>query len=394
MDFYEVGSRLTHTYDALVIGAGYIGCAVAYYLTIAGLKTALLDRGGVAAGASRANYGNIQVQDAELDHSLPLVTAGYARCQQLETELGCPVGYRQIGGLLLIENETQWQLMASRLPALHAAGIAAELVPAQHLPEIEPLLDPASVLGACYHPHEGQIYPFALMWAYLKRAHRRGLTLHTHTEVTDFCFSGQRITGVTTNRGEFSAGVVVLATGAWTPQLGHRLGRRWSVPHVHGQAIVTEPTERLLNNHIASAAFFEDIHEAASPTPGAVLAISQATHGHFLLGEAGVVTDDLGSAATPAGQAAIAAMVGRYFPALPRLRVLRGWAAPVAFTTDGLPYFGPVGGIDGLIMATAFKSTVIVTPLVGETMAQLVVDGRTDFDLTPFSPNREVIDDH
>lgn len=380
---------MTHTYDALVIGAGYIGCSIAYYLSAAGLKTALLDRGGVANGASRANYGNIQVQDAELAHSLPLVTAGYERCRQIEAELDCPVGYREIGGLLLIETESQWQLMANRLPALHAAGIAAELVPAERLPEIEPLLDPTSVLGACYHPYEGQVYPFALMGAYIRRGRERGLALHTQTTVTGFALSGGRLTGVTTDRGPFSAGTVILTTGAWTPQLGQLLGRRWQVPHVHGQAIVTEPTERLLRNHIASAAFFEEMHDAGDGA-GAVLAISQATHGHFLLGEAGVVTDDLGTTATAAGQTAIAALVGRYFPALRRLRVLRGWATPVAFTGDGLPFLGPVGGIDGLILATAFKSTVIVTPLVGETVAKLVTGGRTGLDLSPFSPDREL----
>ena len=121
-----------------------------------------------------------------------------------------------------------------------------------------------------------------------------------------------------------------------------------------------------------------------------MLAISQTAHGNFLLGEVGLITTDLGSAATPNGQTAIAAVVGKHFPQLQRLRVLRGWAAPVAFTLDGLPYFGPVTDAPGLILATAFKSTVIVTPLVGETIAQLVVDGQTALDITPFSPNREL----
>ena len=57
--------------------------------------------------------------------------------------------------------------------------------------------------------------------------------------------------------------------------------------------------------------------------------------------------------------------------------MLRGWAAPVAFTHDGLPLFGPVDGIEGLILATAFKSTVIVTPLVGRIVAQWVMGGQS-----------------
>jgi sarcosine oxidase subunit beta len=387
---------MTQTYDAVIIGAGYIGCAVAYHLTAAGLRTALLDRGGVAAGASQANYGNIQVQDAELGHSLPMVTVGYTRFEQLEEELECSIHLRRIGGLLLIETEAQWQVMAARLPILHSAGVNAEMVTAERLPEIEPLLDPRAVLGACYHPDEGQIYPFALMWAYLRRARGLGLSVHTQTEVTGFEINSGQLQGVRTNRGDFNTDIAVLATGAWTSRLGRVLDRNWDIPFVHGQAIVTERVERLLNNHIASAAFFEDIHEEADPSNSvsAVLAISQATHGNFLLGEAGMVTDNLNSEATPGGQAAIAKLVGRYFPAIRRLRILRGWAAPVAFTGDNLPFLGPVDGIQGLILATAFKSTVIVTPLVGEIIAQLVVEGRTKLDLTPFSPNRKIDGSH
>jgi sarcosine oxidase subunit beta len=162
------------------------------------------------------------------------------------------------------------------------------------------------------------------------------------------------------------------------------------VPFVHGQANVTEPVELCLNNHIASAAFFEEMHEGDT-SPEAVLAISQAAHGNFLLGEAAGVTDKPGSETTPEGQRAIARLVCHFFPALGRLRILRGWAAPVAFTADSRPFFGPVEGIQGLILATAFKSTVIVTPLVGETIAQLVLEGRTDLDLTSFSPDREIV---
>lgn len=379
---------MAYTCDALVIGAGYIGCSVAYHLASAGLNTALLEQGRVAAGASGANYGNIQLQDAELTHSLPMITAGWACFEHLEEELGCSVGYRPLGSLLLIETEAQWQTMAARLPALHTAGIRAEIVPARHLPELEPLLDPQPLLAACYHPNEGQLYPFALMWAYLHRALERGLSLHTHTGVVGFNVQGGRIRGVHTNRGYFSTGVVVLCTGAWTPQLGQTLGHKWHIRHVHGQALATEAVNLRLGNHIASAAFFEDIESGGSTD--AVLAVSQSAYGNFLLGEAGVVTTGFGSKATPAGQTAVTGLVKKYFPRLQHLRILRGWAAAVAFTPDGLPYFGPVEGVPGLILATAFKSTVIVTPLVGKTVRELVVNGRTTLNLAPFSPGREI----
>ena len=169
------------------------------------------------------------------------------------------------------------------------------------------------------------------------------------------------------------------------------LDQDWDIAHVHGQALVTEAAPDLrLRNHLASAAFFEDAHgeESNSTDENAVLAISQTAGGHFLLGEAAKSTVDLGSASTPSGQAAIAKLATTYIPLLHRLNTLRGWAAPVAFTHDGLPFLGPVDGLDGLILATAFKSTVIVTPLVGSTVADLVVGGYASENLTPYSPDR------
>lgn len=394
-------SRAVHTYDAVVVGAGYIGCAVAAALAKAGLGVALLDRGPIPGGASRANYGNVQVQDAELTHSLPMVTAGYRRFATLEEALGCSVGYRRLGSLLLIESEAQWQMMAGRLPALHAAGIRAELVPAERLTELEPLLDRRAVLGACYHADEGQVSPFLFMMAFLRQpalaashrpgGRRHGLALHPHTAVTGFDIAGGRLIGLRAADERFSSGIVILTTGAWTPSLGRLLERDWAIPHVHGQALVTERSDLRLNNHLSSAAFFEAMHEdAGDASSGAVLAVAQTADGHFLLGEAGVITDDLGAQATGQGQAAIAREVMRFLPALASVRVLRGWAAPVAFTADGLPFLGPVADLPGLILATAFKSTVIVTPLIGDIVAQLVCTGRTDLDLAPFSPDRAI----
>ena len=380
------------TWDALVVGAGYIGCSVAYHLALAGLRTALLEKGHIGSGASRANYGNIQVQDAELDYSLPMTVAGWRCWQTLEEELGGHLGLRRVGSLLVAETTQQWDALSARLLKLHAAGIRAEMLPADRFAEIEPLLDPRSAVGACYHPDEARIWPFRLMHAYAERGMERGLALHRETEVTGFRVRGGRLEGVTTNRGDLSAGLVVLATGAWTPALGRLLGREWRAPHVHGQALVTEASPLRLSNFLSSAAFFDSMRESTDgQPPTAVMAIGQSGNGNFLLGEAGVITEDLGARATAAGLAAIARESLRFIPALRHLRAIRGWASPVAFTDDGLPFLGPVADLPGLILATAFKSTVIVTPLVGRLVAQLALGRRPEIDIRPFSPDRVIV---
>jgi glycine/D-amino acid oxidase-like deaminating enzyme len=377
-----------NTYDAIVVGAGYIGSSVAYHLCAAGLKTSLFDQGPIAAGASRANFGNIQIQDLELSNCVELITTARTRFAGLEEELGRKVGLRRIGGLLPIENEAQWQRMTRRLKALQAAGIRAELVPAERLREVEPLIDPQGLLGGLYHATEGQVDPFSLIWAYLVQARRHGLEELYYTPVTGFDVQGDALKGIFTPSGRYSAGSVVLCTGAHTRQLGNLLGRDWDIEYVLGQAFATEPVELVLHNHVASASFFEPAEESQAGAVRANFALSQSPHGQLLLGEAMYEAAHFQRDVPFQSLPAIAACIQRFFPAFSKLRALRGWSAPVAHTSDSCPLLGPVSGLSGLYLATAFRSTVIVTPLVGETMAELITQGRSKIDLSHFSPER------
>ena len=75
-------------------------------------------------------------------------------------------------------------------------------------------------------------------------------------------------------------------------------------------------------------------------------------------------------------------------PCLRRAAVIRSWAIPVAFVPDSRPLLGPVDGVAGLLVATALKSTIILTPLVGELVAGMVTGATQDPRLAEFSPTR------
>jgi glycine/D-amino acid oxidase-like deaminating enzyme len=385
---------MNNVFDVIVVGAGYIGSSVAYHLCAAGLRTALFDQGSMAAGASRANYGNIQIQDLELSRSLELVRMARLRFAMLEENLTRKVGLRRIGGLLLIENENQWQMMEARLKVLRLEGIPSELVPAERLREVEPRLDVSSLLGGLYHDGEGQVDPFQLIWGYLAQARRLGLEEYYFTEVTGFNIESGRLVGITTPRGLYSTDSVVLCTGANTRQLGRLLGREWDIQYIVGQAMVTDPVEPVLHNHVSSASFFEQERIDQEGEVRVGLAISQSHHGNLLLGEAMVTASTFQRQVPSRSLPAVAACVLRYFPSFRKLRIQRSWSAPVAYTPDSCPWLGPVPGIEGLFLATAFRSTVIVTPLVGELVTQLVTRGKCDLFIDDFLPERKAVHAH
>ena len=382
---------MTGTFDVVVVGAGYVGVSAAYHLSRSGLRVALVDRGRFAAAASRGNYGNIQIQDMETEHSVEMIKRAAVKFQTLEDELDWKVGLRRIGGLLPIENENQWRLMEERRRVVRSAGFNSELLPVERLPQVEPLLDTRGLLGGLYHDQEGQVDPFQFLLGHLVRARQKGLREFYDTELTGFLTAGGRVTGIHTDRGDFHAGAVVLCTGARTRRVGKLLGRDWDIHYVLGQAMVTEAVPLVLRCHIASASFFER-HEGGS-APGKVLAnmaISQSPHGHLLLGEAMLQADHFETSVPYPSLPGVARAVARYFPSFGKLRALRGWCSPVAHTSDSCPWLGWVPGVDGLLIATAFRSTVIITPLAGETVAQLITQGKTDWNIDRFSPERNI----
>ena len=380
---------MTKKFDAIVVGAGYIGSSVAYHLSKAGLKTAIIDQGGIAGGASRANYGNIQIQDLELQHSVEMIQTARQRIGSLQEELDWDLEFRKLGGLLPIENENQWNILKARNEALNVIGIDSELITAERLQEVEPLIDPRNLLGGLYHAEEGQLNPFQLINAYLTRARAFGLQEFYFTPVNGFKVDGSHIANIITPRNNFSAANLILCTGAYTVNLGKMLGREWPPLHyVLGQAMVTEAAPAQLRNHLASASFFEMGADIPFGTLLANMAISQSAHGNLLLGESMFETNHFGTNLPPDAIPAITTSVLRYFPSFHKLRILRSWSAAIADTKDGLPLWGKVAGVDGLFLATAFRSTVIVTPLVGETMAQILTTGKSDLDIQAFRPER------
>lgn len=380
------------TYDVIVVGAGVIGCSIAYALTAAGLKTALLDREHVGAGASGANFGMVQSNDVELNNTIPMLTASKSKFKLLEEELDMSVGLRRIASLRLLTSENQWNLSEERSKVLSRNGIPYEFIPPHRIKEIEPLVDPNHLFGATYASEQGQLNPFLLMWAYLRRAISKGLTLHTYTEVNGLEIESGRIRGVRTNRGLFSAGVVVLATAAWTRQLGRLCGHDWNIHTFRASAMVSEPIDDLhLNTILTSADHIEMEVTSPEDVEVTVMALSQTPSNHFLMAQADRPGEVLAPQISHAAPKTIATMAGRFIPALRKARVLRTWTAPTTYTDDGCPLLGPVKDIEGLILATAYRSAIIHAPLSGDIVTQLITSSECDLvDVSPFTPERNM----
>ncbi len=379
-------------YDVIVVGAGYHGCSCAYFLSKAGKKVLLVDKGTVGGGASGANFGNVQVQDCSMGTSFDLTVAGYERMKTMEDELQTSIGYRDRGSLLVADKEACLDGLIRNYEEKKAAGVPVVFLEDEALYEKEPNLRGSGIRYASYMD-EGNVYPFHYIYALVRRGRDCGLEVSEKTPVASVLLEGGACRGIILEDGStVRADHVVLAGGSGTTQLSLTAGFKTPVNVVKAECYATEPIKPFFRNYYSSAGFFSD---SQNPNRAAVsLCISQSHYGNLLIAETtkpfhlvGEAYHDCTSIDHLKG---ITAELLRVFPALKDIQILRSWVTAAPYTSDHLPYFGR-SPVEGLLLAAGFKSSVVVSAGVGETIRDLIVKDSCRFDLKEFTDRSEVV---
>src|SRR5690242_10717565 len=160
------------SFDAIVVGGGLVGAAIAWGLRRQGLATVLLDEGDVAYRASRGNFGLVWVQSKGLGapwyQRWTRASAGQwpALAEELGARTGEDLGLRQPGGLHLCLSEEEMAARAARMQRMRdeAGNYPYEyrMIEAAELRGMLPGLGPR-VVGASWTPYDGHANPLRLL---------------------------------------------------------------------------------------------------------------------------------------------------------------------------------------------------------------------------------------
>src|SRR5437763_15305793 len=161
-------------YDAIVIGGGLVGSAIAYGLAREGLRLALVDEGDVAYRASRGNFGLVWVQSKGdgAPHYQRWTRRSADQWPALAAELsgrtGISVGHERPGGVHLCLGEAEFQERRARMERMRIQsgnfGFDYRMLDRRELADMLPGLGPA-VIGASYTPYDGHANPLNLLHA-------------------------------------------------------------------------------------------------------------------------------------------------------------------------------------------------------------------------------------
>ena len=377
----------SHTSDVLIIGGGIIGCSTAYYCARAGLSVTLLEAETIAAGASGAAAGMLASQveahqpDELFEFSLAARAVHAQLAETLRSEIGVDVEYRVPGVLRLALEDREAVDLRGRQKWQEARGLRAEWLDAPQVAAAEPLLRGAAswrLAGALHLPDEAQVRSPRLVRALAEAASKRGARVLEGTPVTEVVATGDRIEQVNTAVGSFAAGTVVLSAGAWSGRLAYMLGLYLPVQPIKGQIVALDGLLARPQHILWSGGCY-----LTPKSDGQIIVGSTEEHSGFDRRPTLSALLQLATGATD---------ISARFGSLP---VAQMWAGLRPALPDRYPAMGRAPGFRNLIVATGhFRNGVLLGPLTGQIMTEILCDQSPSWDLTPFQLERLVPPGH
>jgi sarcosine oxidase subunit beta len=370
---------LKRHYDVVIVGGGSHGLATAYYLRQHGITdVAVLEKSYIGSGAAGRNT-TILRSNYKTPEGARFYDASVKLYEGLGQEMGFNLLFSQCGHLTLAHTDRALFVMANRAEVNRLQGIDSRLIGPDAVKELAPAMyvgEDATypIMGALYHPPGGIIRHDAVVWGLARGADAGGAEIHPYTEVTGLQRSGDRITGVETNRGTIGAGTVLNCTAGWSTLISDMAGVPLPITTHILQACVTEPVKPFLDVVIVSS----QMH----------VYISQSDRGEFVMGSEIEPWTTYRTSGTLNFLQDLTRHTLELFPQLEHARILRAWAGLCDLSPDYSPILGRTEVENFHVSAGWGTYGFKAAPIVGKTLAELVATGRTPDLIAPFRLER------
>ncbi|MGW5423264.1 NAD(P)/FAD-dependent oxidoreductase [Streptomyces sp. NPDC003943] len=373
-----------HSLDAVIIGAGVVGAACAYYAARSGLSVAVVDRGPVAGGTTGAGEGNLLVSDKEAGPELDLALLSTRLWRELSDALPPDIEYEPKGGLVVAPDETTLKALRTFAEGQRTAGVTATEIESRQLPDLEPNLAEDQA-GAFHYPQDAQVQP-AKAAARLLAAAR--IPVYLGEEVTEVLRDpAGAVRGVRTPRRELLAPAVVNAAGTWGGEVARLAGSHLPVLPRRGFVLVTEPLPRVVRHKVYAADYIADVASGSASLQSSAV-VEGTPAGPVLIG---ATRERVGFDRTPSREALrrLAAQAAALFPVLADVDVIRTYHGFRPYLPDHLPAIGADPRVPGLHHACGHEGAGIgLAPATGLLIAAGLTGAEPLLDLAPFRPDR------
>lgn len=381
---FEVVKMAVGTNDSaniIIVGAGVVGCSLAFHLARAGAKVRVFDKGGICAGMS-ARSGALVRMHYTFAPEADLALKSHRYFQNWSELVGGRCGFVQTGFAVVVDERNRERLRAN-VAMLQRVGVNTEIVTAQDLKKAEPEAFVDDVALAAIEPQSGYADPVATTESFAAAARALGAEFSLNVPITGIAHRGGRAVGVIDGIGRTHTGdTVCVVAGPWTDVLLAPLGLRIGIRNERAQIALFKRPPHLKHciyiDTIAGSYFRPHGDNQTLTGLGGWKPEPEADPDHFRESN----DDDF--------VAAVRKRLAKRIPAMTDAPYQRGHAGIYDVSPDGRAVMGAIPNVAGLFVAAGFSGTGFKTaPAVGASMAELILTGASKtVDLTPFGFER------
>jgi glycine oxidase len=365
--------------DVVIAGGGAIGLAIAWQSASRGLSVVVADdrlgRGaswaaaGMLAPVTEVHYGEEQLLRLNLESQRRYETWA----QELNESSGRDCGYVRCGALMVARDADDNAALNDLFEFQQGLGLDVERLRGRECRQLEPFLSPTT-RGGILVRGDHQIDNRALLGALIVACERAGVRF-VKRRVANVKLLRERVVGVGLDNGERLSGTrLVIAAGAHSSAIeGIPAGAMPPVRPVKGQLLHLrgEAGERLTTHTIRGL----EAYIVGRPDGRIVLGATVEEQGFDERVTAGGVYELLRAGA-------------ELIPGISELELVETSVGLRPGTPDNAPLLGATE-LEGLILASGhYRNGILLTPVTGWALAELLVTGAAPEIIRPFSPQR------
>lgn len=371
-------TQLPTSAEAVIIGAGIMGCSISYHLAERGLTdVVVIERDLIGRGATADAAGGIR-QQFSTETNIRLTQLSLDYWENFEERFGVDINFRQQGYLFLLTDEENVSVFQKNLKLQQSLGVPARWVEPDEIGRMNPAVSLDGVLGGTFCPRDGWADTSTSTMGFASAARRMGVKIVEETPVTGIVVENGAVRGVQAGEEYVSTPLVICCSGPQTNAVGKLVGLDIPIQPHRRMSFITEPFDLIP----ASVPFTIDFERSMYFHP-------ESTGFLFGMSNPDEPPSDNKTVDDEWMYTNIEALIHRA-PVFAEATVMRGWAGFYEITPDDNPILGRAPELEGFIVAAGFSGHGFMQgPAIGRAISELVLDGEARIlDLSAFRPGR------
>ncbi len=364
--------------DAVIIGGGIIGMAVAFHLAKDGFgQITLLEKEPLpGAGATSKAAGGIRAQfSSKINVQMSMLSEKMFK--RFKEGTGHDALFEQVGYMFVLEEDKDVEAFTKAYELQKSLGLDAVLLQPDEIARYAPHISLEGIKLATFCQDDGLGDPHEFLTGYEQAARKLGVEIVYDAEVTAITTSGGKITSVKSAKGDIDTPIVINCAGPQAKLIGQMIGADIKVEPIRRQIVTTGEL---------------DFVQSSFPM---VVDVKSGLYFHkeskgLLLGWADpAVQPSFDISIDPDYTDAIVEKALARIPILETAEIGNQWAGLYETTPDHLAIIGWEPSVQGMFICAGFSGHGFMhAPAAGLITTEIVMGKDPSIDISPLSPER------